>query len=569
MKTYNHPHWSEGSWDEPIITDLPDIDDMLRDRAELTTPADTPEPELPNAVEWIGGLLGDIVGAIGNGLQGIWDFGVGLVSPIIDGVTGLIGSVVNGIGNILGNIFGGIFNWGPKNKLDELPVWSIVEADLEAAMQPHFDKIDENIALSQSLSVEMGEMIEEIGGMNDELGGMRDEIATINSSIIQSIEGELVPINDSLVDLNERLDNLLEPTGELETRLEGLADDLSKEISAGDEEMKEYLEGPAGKLWPIQEAWNNSQSDWNQAITSALDMQKAWNGQTSQFNSKITQTLQMQAAWNNQTTGWMAQQQKINQANADIQQLQRDRDNLQDEMFEEVSEALSVTQEYISRMMPIQGVNTTNDHFTATRSNNVWNITAKGDWVGSFVFHGETRTRLDAGVHAYEPVTGIGEVGGTRSWSFTADQTGGTRNAVIYYNVVKGRLVVQRPTVSRISPSSGVWTTVASTTLPSSLPNTTGNFIFRIGWDAATFIDSYGVRITSSRNGTVATVGPNINLGPLLPIGDGYRTQSVNKFNHSVRGGDTIFFQVYSNAGSSAQRRIRDGSARVEYFDTR
>lgn len=79
---------------------------------------------------------------------------------------------------------------------------------------------------------------------------------------------------------------------------------------------------------------------------------------------------------------------------------------------------------------------------------------------------------------------------------------------------------------------------------------------YRVGWDAASH-DDYSLSIWI--NGAERYYYRSNNLGPLFPWEDGYRRAWMTRNGVRLNAGDTISFRVWSNAGASSQRRVRDG----------
>lgn len=106
----------------------------------------------------------------------------------------------------------------------------------------------------------------------------------------------------------------------------------------------------------------------------------------------------------------------------------------------------------------------------------------------------------------------------------------------------------------------GSWETVSTATVG------TGdwNLSATVGWDAANNHGAYGIRILV--NGSeVARVAPRTGLGPLLPIGSGYRTQSLSASGDG-NGRTTKFeIQAYISKGNDSQRRIRKVTGTLDW----
>ena len=81
-------------------------------------------------------FFGKLLGGVGKILGGAIESGVGVLGGIVQGVTGLIG----GIASAIGSIFGG----GNNTAIEPPePVFNPIKTNLEGAIQPHLDDIDE------------------------------------------------------------------------------------------------------------------------------------------------------------------------------------------------------------------------------------------------------------------------------------------------------------------------------------------------------------------------------------------------------------------------------------------
>lgn len=112
-----------------------------------------------NFIDLLGGLLGGAVNLVGKILEGavelgsviiggVIEIGSTIIETAINGVTGLITGAVNIVSNVW-NKFWGKESPPPPEPLPD--IWSPIEADLEAAMQPGFDIVDTALANSQAL----------------------------------------------------------------------------------------------------------------------------------------------------------------------------------------------------------------------------------------------------------------------------------------------------------------------------------------------------------------------------------------------------------------------------------
>ena len=81
-------------------------------------------------------FFGKLLGGVGKILGGAIEAGVGILGGIVQGVTGLIG----GIASAIGSIFGG----GNNTEIEPpKPIFNPIKTNLEGAIQPHLDDIEE------------------------------------------------------------------------------------------------------------------------------------------------------------------------------------------------------------------------------------------------------------------------------------------------------------------------------------------------------------------------------------------------------------------------------------------
>lgn len=96
------------------------------------------EGEVRNSlVSGVADFFGKLLGGVGKILGGAIEAGVGILGGIVQGVTGLIG----GIARAIGSIFGGGNNEQPVEPPE--PIFNPIKTNLEGAIQPHLDDIEE------------------------------------------------------------------------------------------------------------------------------------------------------------------------------------------------------------------------------------------------------------------------------------------------------------------------------------------------------------------------------------------------------------------------------------------
>ena len=84
----------------------------------------------------VASFFSNLLGGVGKVLGGAVEFGVGILGGIVEGVTSLIG----GFARAVGSIFGGGNN---KNIEPPEPIFNPIKTNLEGAIQPHLDDIEE------------------------------------------------------------------------------------------------------------------------------------------------------------------------------------------------------------------------------------------------------------------------------------------------------------------------------------------------------------------------------------------------------------------------------------------
>lgn len=644
LHTRNHPHWSEGSWDNPILSPPPSLEDLTTDQASLTEPGENKEPERNGFVEVIGGILGEIISGLGNILGGVWDAGMSVLGPVVDGVAGFLDGIVRGIGGAISSIFGGGGGSAPPpvTEIDSPVIWSPLKADLEGALKPHFDKIDENANLSEQLGIQIGDLndeakrlntelgeissnldstnqriedtvgesgsiLAEIEGLNDSIqeefgpGGavetqvndLRDEIneklsdtgevgermrilrEDMESAISSSAENVLSTLDDATADLSANISSLEEATGQqyrdLNTQLWGEQGDINELVALNQERQNEIntlntmLWGEQGELNALNEEMWDDQSELNIKLREFQEVQLQFNDEQTGFNQKMQEFNELQSEWNSDVNGWMKQQEAINALNDQITDEQNKRDNLQDEMHLELSKALEETQTYISRTLPIRkGQATENDHFRVHMlSNGNWRVIAKGDWVGQMVWQGVWNGQGAASLDVYE-------VSVDRQWDFVSFNH---HASSITYWVNEGKPVEVSRTATLWTPPQYNYDSVFTWTAP---VDSNYQIYFRVGWDAATYDDWYGIRVTKNLDSSVEDINYSYivghvtkrkKVGPVLPGQNGYRTMTVNEYQIPLKAGDTLRFQAHSSASQFSQRKIRTAWMDIGYID--
>ena len=110
-------------------------------------------------------FFAELLGTAGKILGGAVELGGAVLGGFVDGVVSLIGGIANAIGSIFG---------GGSSESPNLPLFNPIKTNLEAAIQPHRDKINESWQKTEEILAEQ-EVLR--GQMADSLDEMRDASA--------------------------------------------------------------------------------------------------------------------------------------------------------------------------------------------------------------------------------------------------------------------------------------------------------------------------------------------------------------------------------------------------------
>lgn len=116
----------------------------------------------------------ELFGTAGKILGGAVELGGAILGGFVNGVIGLIGGIANAIGSIFG---------GGNTESPNPPLFNPIKTNLEAAIQPHRDKIDESWRKTEEILAEQ-EVLR--GQMSESLQDMRDARDRANEAIEKS-----------------------------------------------------------------------------------------------------------------------------------------------------------------------------------------------------------------------------------------------------------------------------------------------------------------------------------------------------------------------------------------------
>lgn len=266
---------------------------------------------------------------------------------------------------------------------------------------------------------------------------------------------------------------------------------------------------------------------------------------------------------------------KLWQAQNAIDRLQNERDEYQDIAIEANRKATEALQQYVTRVMflpDITKVNSVeNPHWMVTFANGKRRLTAKPGWVGEWIYHCAVHRSGDFG-----PIIDGGSVSAANR---VFDQDVDTSSASLQYTIRPGvPRLAEPPSVSGWVPARDIWVNIPVSNTVNSFSSGrftavtagTHEIFVRVGWDATTRNDSYGVRVLrqATPESTILPVREikQVGIGPLISGQNGYRTQSIQVTLDLVVG-ERVYFQAWAGATGTDQRRMRDSEISVGWVD--
>ena len=256
-------------------------------------------------------FFGKLLGGVGKILGGAIEAGVGVLGGIVQGVTGLIG----GIASAVGSIFGG----GNNTAIEPPePVFNPIKTNLEGAIQPHLDRIDEAKELIDEAMAEQGRIREDMaaqGLVGEEAlakakQGIADakaaqegvanavsQLTTVESALKNDIAASSLKAENALSEIsktNEALQANAAATADLVAGLQtdfaaefeeislrmgaivetqgGLAEGLGKAATQADyNKLNEVLWGRQVDINQDQQELNKRRREWEEGASLALE----------------------------------------------------------------------------------------------------------------------------------------------------------------------------------------------------------------------------------------------------------------------------------------------------------
>lgn len=256
-------------------------------------------------------FFGNLLGGVGQILGGAVEVGVGILGGIVEGVTNLIG----GFARAVGSIFGGGNN---KNIEPPEPIFNPIKTNLEGAIQPHLDDIEEAKGKIEAAQQEQESIKEDIAAHGRDLStalskadkGIADaktaqegvanavsQLTTVESALKDDISDAVSQAEEAMAEIgrtNEALQANADATADLIADLQtdfsaefeaiagrmgdiistqdGLADGLSKAATQADyNRLNEILWGEQVDLNKDQQELNKRRRDWEEGASLALE----------------------------------------------------------------------------------------------------------------------------------------------------------------------------------------------------------------------------------------------------------------------------------------------------------
>lgn len=211
------------------------------------------------------------------------------------------------------------------------------------------------------------------------------------------------------------------------------------------------------------------------------------------------------------------------------------------------------------------------------RSDEFWSysggtLTARGSWVGEAVIFATYITEVHTGATSSPRRTEIEhtstdymDVGSTRSTNLNPNERGVTltTKGAVMYRVTPGETRELSMTRHGFSPSAASWTQVDAFNAQS-----TAEYVFqpRVVWDAVHRGARYQFRVTVD-GAVVLSDDSGTDFGPLFPWGDGMRERVASVRRRSIRAGQRVKFEVWTDAPEVSSRRVDSAVCRVSWIE--
>lgn len=251
--------------------------------------------------------------------------------------------------------------------------------------------------------------------------------------------------------------------------------------------------------------------------------------------------------------------------NTRLWEAQREIDEAQDQLAEQQTARQNEQGAIMDAMQAQLGRMGDRSWQVGTDGDGVWRVdgstvSAPGSWVGTAVLDVTRRVRsgnADVTVIEYPREVRRVEVGTTRSWNMLSDVHAG----VFYYQRADGSVTRLDQRLPRFVAGTW-WTPVRTVTVEK---DRLVSMEFRVDWAAVDRGSLYGVRITV--DGQTVAEDSSTRMGPLGPLGNGSRSQSVSR-NIDIKAGQTVRFEARCNYSGEAQRTASGGNTRLWWMES-
>ncbi|MCG7261150.1 hypothetical protein MHJ96_07525 [Corynebacterium aurimucosum] len=296
-------------------------------------------------------LLNGVVETIGKVLGGAAELAVGAFKWILSGVRNILTTVFQTLG--------ALFSKDPDDVIPDYA--SPIRADLEAAVKPMFDRIDENNKAIDDAQGEIQKLLEKQRGLTAKYGEVLQDQTKIRqdqTKVNNEIKGQVASLESASAKVSKTVDELVAFKNGMDARIAAameemrtnldLAAELEKAQAAVEKKITDGLNkggklaskitaltaAPDGKSfadfwqergqqiikmqawyndwnngqWKLQTEWNDLQTNWNQKVTATLNEQVKINSDQTTFNGFVADFVTVQKWYNeNNTSLWKLQ----------------------------------------------------------------------------------------------------------------------------------------------------------------------------------------------------------------------------------------------------------------------
>lgn len=211
--------------------------------------------------------------------------------------------------------------------------------------------------------------------------------------------------------------------------------------------------------------------------------------------------------------------------------------------------------------------NASNEYWDYTYSNEFLNragmFTAKGSWRGKVLY--QYANTPSSGQQIFTGEWKVPHDSGSRVTEFNM-KTSLYDWIYITFMVEKGTQKTRDFGGGRTDTAPNVWTKHDNQAFTA---KTTGKhaIYWEVTWDATTFHNRFGLRVTTSKGRTLDQLGPVTKVGPLLPGYDGARTQYLQLPDVSLDADEQVFFETFTDASETSQRVVRSTLTKLSWIE--